>query len=528
MPLRWNLPYLELALASRLFAFLVLGAPVLWSRDPHALLGLAAVGVVWFVSSVLIPFGLPPAVLGLVEAGGIGLVVGWFAPDMPSLLPALAFPMLSAGLWRGLRGVLESSVLTGLTTLATLTCTTSHVETALLASACTWLLSGVGVGLLTATFVRVTGRNVPDPSEPYREARALIRDLTRLSTHLSGGLNAAALAGDLLDRVGAEVPAGALHVHGVRPHGLVLLASRTTDSPTPDGAPLPLADRAAKSGVAVFRDGAFAVPVSTRGVTVAVVSGRLGTDDASTRSAVKRRVVALEPLAVRLDTALMFSELRAAAGAGERNRLAREIHDGVAQEIASMGYLVDALAADAPDRLRGDLLALRASITSVVAEVRRSVTTLRTEVGSQESLGAGIAALARHLSESSGIPIAVTVDERTDRLRPEVEAEILRIAQEAMTNAVKHARPAQIDVVCRVASPSATLTVRDDGVGLGCGRPDSHGLTIMSERAALIGADLSVRANSTGGTTVHLVLGRAIAVPVPVPSHSPVPEEQLL
>ncbi len=136
---------------------------------------------------------------------------------------------------------------------------------------------------------------------------------------------------------------------------------------------------------------------------------------------------------------MLFTRLRDAATADERRRLAREMHDGVAQDIASLGYLVDALAAAPSSPQQAESLRrLRERITAVVSQVRLSVQTLRTDVQASESLGAAISGLARHLSDSSGIPIRVTVDERTARLRPEVEAELLRIAQESMTNAVRH------------------------------------------------------------------------------------------
>ncbi len=93
----------------------------------------------------------------------------------------------------------------------------------------------------------------------------------------------------------------------------------------------------------------------------------------------------------------------------------------------------------------------------VVGEVRRSVQTLRTEIGESDSLGTAIGSLARHLSASSGIPIHVTLDEQTTRLRPEVESELLRIAQEAMTNAVRHAGATAINVQCSVAPPVAEI-----------------------------------------------------------------------
>ena len=70
---------------------------------------------------------------------------------------------------------------------------------------------------------------------------------------------------------------------------------------------------------------------------------------------------------------------------------------------------------------------------------------LRTSVGESESLGAAISSVARNLSEVSGIPIQVTLDEHTTRLRPEVEAELFRITQEAMNNAIKHAQATAIE-----------------------------------------------------------------------------------
>jgi signal transduction histidine kinase len=143
----------------------------------------------------------------------------------------------------------------------------------------------------------------------------------------------------------------------------------------------------------------------------------------------------------------------------------------------------------------------------VVAEVRRSVQTLRTDAGASESLGAAVSALARHLSESSGIPMRVTVDEGTMRLRPEVESEMLRIVQEAMNNAVRHARPTAVEVLVRVAAPSAEVVVRDDGTGLGPGRADSHGLSIMRERAALVDGELHVGPVFPHGTEVRVRLG---------------------
>ena len=139
-------------------------------------------------------------------------------------------------------------------------------------------------------------------------------------------------------------------------------------------------------------------------------------------------------------------------------------------------------------------------------EVRRSVQTLRTEIGESDSLGTAIGSLARHLSASSGIPIHITLDEQTTRLRPEVESELLRIAQEAMTNAVRHSGASAITVQCSVAPPSAEIVITDNGRGLGARREDSHGLEIMRERAALVDGELCVTDNAPHGTVVAVRL----------------------
>ena len=203
----------------------------------------------------------------------------------------------------------------------------------------------------------------------------------------------------------------------------------------------------------------FAFPLNSGGGVAAVVSGVLAPGLDPQALDLPRRLSALDrklsPATVRLDTAVLFLAFRDSATVEERRRLAREMHDGVAQEIASLGYYVDTLVDSEPEgstRAR-QLRLLRERLTMVVGEVRRSVQTLRTSIGENESLGTAIGSLARHLSASSGIPIHVTLDEQTIRLRPEVESELLRIAQEAMTNAVRHSGARAINVPVPGRSP---------------------------------------------------------------------------
>ena len=105
----------------------------------------------------------------------------------------------------------------------------------------------------------------------------------------------------------------------------------------------------------------------------------------------------------------------------------------------------------------------------------------------------------------------LVLDEDPTRLPPGVAPEILRIAQEAVANARRHANARTLWVTYRVTEGNAFLRVADDGQGIaeGRGRPDSFGLTIMRERATRIGASLTVKRRSPQGTVVELSLQAA-------------------
>ena len=163
----------------------------------------------------------------------------------------------------------------------------------------------------------------------------------------------------------------------------------------------------------------------------------------------------LEELGLRLETALLFSEVRSLATAEERRRLAREIHDGIAQELASMGYVVDDLAARArylPD-LEADLKTLRCELTRVITELRLSIFDLRSEVQTTTGLGTALSDYVRQVGASSNLTVHLVLDETPVRLPIDSETELLRIAQEAVTNARKHANAHNLWVTCRIDPP---------------------------------------------------------------------------
>jgi signal transduction histidine kinase len=245
--------------------------------------------------------------------------------------------------------------------------------------------------------------------------------------------------------------------------------------------------------------------------------------------------------ALRLGTALLFEEVRGVATAEERRRLAREIHDGIAQELSYLGYVVDDVAATARSRPTGDgdsgsdeldekFGELRSEISRIVGELRMSIYDLRSEVSTQGGLGAALSDYVRSVARQSGITVHLSLSLAPDRLPAETEAELLRIAQEAVTNARRHADADNLWVSLEVDPPGALLRIEDDGRGLGDPREDSVGIAIMRERAARLRTTVRIGSRSPSGTSVEVELpvagdrraGRRLPVaPLPVAVEEP-------
>lgn len=520
--------FARLAEAARAFALLALAGPALWARDAASLPSLVALAIILTVGAVA---GHQRSQLttsiDLLEATAVGVVAALAVDASPGLMAALALPPFLSGLRHGNRGVAEAVAAQLIGVVATSTLLRGGLDSQQSVATFTWTVFGLGLGLV-AGFLHTFTRAESNPLSGYREARMLIRELLDLSGDLTSGLDPVSQGDTLLALIRDELPTSSLALHVLRGDDLTPLTRVVTDPRGAETDPGAGADHLAELVLATGRPlhlgQHFAFPLSAGGAPVAVVTGVLSSGLTPEQIDLDQRLSAyvsrLGPDAVRLEVALLFAQLRNAATSEERRRLAREMHDGMAQEIASMGYFVDGMiaAAEVPAQT-AQLQLLRDTITTVVAEVRRSVLTLRSAVDGSQSLGAAVGGIARHLSALSGVPIKVTIDEGTVRLRPEVEAELMRITQEALNNAVRHAHATQIDVVCQVNPPDVAISVRDNGRGLQGKRVDSHGLEIMNERARLIGATLDIGNHAEGGTCVSVrILGdpaRGIAVSEP-------------
>ena len=152
----------------------------------------------------------------------------------------------------------------------------------------------------------------------------------------------------------------------------------------------------------------------------------------------------------------------------ERQRLAREIHDTLAQDFTSIVLHLEAADAALPARpspLRTHVSRARETARAGLREARRLVLALRPEPLEDASLPEALRRVAARWAEETGVPADVTVTGEPVALHPEAEVTLLRAAQEALTNVRKHARARQVDLTLSYMGDQVTLDVQDDGVG---------------------------------------------------------------
>ena len=194
----------------------------------------------------------------------------------------------------------------------------------------------------------------------------------------------------------------------------------------------------------------------------------------------------------------------------ERNRLAREIHDNLAQELLGISMQLEVVARTMPrsaEVAKSHLDRVRMLVRHGIAEARRYVWDLRSQAFENKDLPAALADTARRLTSESTVSAQVQVSGTFRPLTQLVESNLLRIGQEAINNAVRHARAQMILVRLDFDSGCVRLSVRDDGCGFdnqtpGNGDSAHFGLIGMRERAEQIGGELQILRGPDQGTEV--------------------------
>jgi signal transduction histidine kinase/ligand-binding sensor domain-containing protein len=196
----------------------------------------------------------------------------------------------------------------------------------------------------------------------------------------------------------------------------------------------------------------------------------------------------------------------------ERGRLAREVHDTLAQGFVGICTQLDAVAL----KLNGDLSVVRQQLDLArkmarhsLTEARRSVMDLRTPDLEEQDLPAALRSAARRWTAGSTAEVQVEIDDVKDRLPGEVEQSLLRIAQEAVANALKHAKPRNIFVELQRTNGDLRLMVKDDGLGFDpsaafTGLNGHYGILGMKERAERLGGRFDLASDVGRGTQVEV------------------------
>jgi signal transduction histidine kinase len=207
--------------------------------------------------------------------------------------------------------------------------------------------------------------------------------------------------------------------------------------------------------------------------------------------------------------AQLLTQAREAGVLDERARMAREIHDTIAQGL--IGIVTQLEAADQArerpaDRDRHLEQAQRLARDSL-SEARRSVEASMPAALESGNLPDALATVAREWSELNGIPVDVNVTGDVIALHPEIEVALLRIAQEALANVARHADASRAGLTLSFIGDVVTLDVRDDGVGFtvpdpGAAERSGYGLSGMRQRAARVAGSLAIESEPGSGTAL--------------------------
>lgn len=207
----------------------------------------------------------------------------------------------------------------------------------------------------------------------------------------------------------------------------------------------------------------------------------------------------------------LLSQAREAGTRDERRRMAREIHDTLAQGLTGIVTQLQA-AVQAADRFSGEpgeagwqrhVAAATQLARDSLSEARRSVEALRPEPLEGCRLAEALTDVAERWSALNAIPVQVTATGTTRPVQPEAEFALLRAAQEALANVARHAHATRVGLTISYMENEVALDVRDDGVGFDPATTDhGFGLVAMRQRIAALAGTLQVESEPGGGTAI--------------------------
>jgi signal transduction histidine kinase len=217
-------------------------------------------------------------------------------------------------------------------------------------------------------------------------------------------------------------------------------------------------------------------------------------------------------LALSLDNARWFGRLHTLGAEAERSRIARELHDRIAQSLAYVTFELERLQ-DLPGEKHDEIDNLHDVVRDIMQELRATIYQLRANVSEDNELTTVAAEFLARFQERTGISTSWAPD-TSQRLPYRVEQELWRIVQEALANVDRHSGATQVVVRWEVEEHGgARLEVSDNGKGFDPARVagDHYGIVGMRERAESIGARLQIVSRAGRGTSVVVELETAVA-----------------
>ena len=190
----------------------------------------------------------------------------------------------------------------------------------------------------------------------------------------------------------------------------------------------------------------------------------------------------------------------------ERRRVAAELHDEIGQGLTAMLLDLDRTVAAAPEAQREPVMRTREVAAQLLEDVRRLARSLRPEVLDELGLVPALTNLCDRLGARTGVEIELARNGELPSLGADLQLVIYRIAQESLTNVIRHAKASRADVRLTGGPGRVQLSVADDGVGIDAPAKAGNGIRGMRERAVLVGGQLAVGRSPAGGTEVALTI----------------------
>lgn len=463
-------------------------------------------------------------------AGAIvaGAAVASIPADRPTLLAPgmllILIPAFRAGeVWGRLAAV--ATVAVSMIVVLGTVMGRGRITTAYLASTLQWAILAVGLGLLGAWTAQLAERRTQPRSATTaaHEAARLLRRLSDLAGALEGGFDAPAAAELLLHAVNDRIPGSRMAVLvGVGSEPAVPLALRGIDrlpwpSPTTGDSVM---GRVWRTGVA--ESGLWSSVNEERAIAAAPLCDSAGArigivvvDRLAATPFTDQDLLVLGYLAEghspNLDVALIFAALRQHAAFEERERLAREMHDGIAQELVALGYRIDVARREASleaPQFAPTLEEVRADLSRVLTDLRLRIADLRLAVRPDQGLGAVVGARLQQFGAATGLTVGLRLNESPYRLPAHLETLIYRLILDVLNDARTARGVTGIEARLDVNAPQAWLSITHDG--------ESH-LAFDAFRdhpLVALGAAITVEPGPAG-VTVSLALNDRGPTPLP-------------